>query len=215
MTLVSPTPQTQPLTDSEQQELQQQLLQIGQFDLVKTHGLFCAILSGPRFVALRHWLSIILGEAALNQQIKQKILPLLLQLKAHLAENLQQRRKIIPLLEVPQTSWDLSLKSLDVTQKRNIEQWCEGYLQGVFLTFKQWLPKGNHGIASILLPILLLCQGEDDAELQKLASYFQENISKEEIARLKQSRSDTIIFLPDLIALAYDYWHPLRSLTKI
>jgi len=204
----SPTSHQKPLTPVEQQELQQQLLQISPFDLVKTHGLFCAILSGPRFVSMRHWLFVITGKTTLNPKIKQKILPLLLRLKYQLAENLQNRSRIMPLIQVPQNSQLITLDALTPTQKYNIEQWCEGYLRGVFITFKQWLPKGNREIASILLPILLLCQGEENSGLQELASYFQEKISPEEVLRLKQQREQAIILLPDLIALAYNYWHP-------
>ena len=193
-------PSPHPFTTAELQHLNNLLTERGGLNIFQTHGLLCAIISGPSIVATQAWLPLILGNEKQFHSLEeiQQLVQLVMRLNNEIATALLDEDVFIPLVDY-QSLTSFASDLFNEEHQRHLQSWCEGYLQGVALDAKNWM-EGGEEVSLFLLPFYTLskspdCSPPDFPVAQKPTA--------EELVDFRESAID---HLPALIVTIYDFW---------
>lgn len=115
---------------------------------VQAHGYLTALCISPEPTPDQEWLTILFGE---NPQFesdsqRQEIENALIGLKAQISRELSSEEE----LSIP-----CDLDPEDNLEDSEINGWCMGFMEGVFLNEEAWFSKGEDEISELLLPIMV------------------------------------------------------------
>lgn len=122
---------------------------------VETHGLLCAIATGPAPTA--GWQDAIFLED--GQTLEPEISNLLTQLAERLASELGAGESI---------TLPCRLDPYEEAEGRDLVSWCTGFMAGIFANESAWYTGNEEKIVHLLLPFLLISGLEEDEELDAM-----------------------------------------------
>ncbi|OHY98707.1 YecA family protein [Salinicola sp. MIT1003] len=125
-------------------------------DVISAHGYLVALAVSPRDIAPEQWIAELFeGEPPFDDTAERdEILGLLEALKANAASILERGHWV----ELP---FDAELDEAG-EMAAAIEDWCAGFMQGVFLDEAAWFSQDESHVAALLLPFMALSGLFDD-----------------------------------------------------
>ncbi|MGM8931592.1 YecA/YgfB family protein [Salinicola halophyticus] len=134
-------------------------------DLIGTHGFLVALAVSPREIAQPHWIADLFEDEPPfeNDAERDEILGLLESLKNNAGSILERGNWV----ELP---FDTELDdSGDMAAA--IEDWCAGFMQGVFLDEAAWFSQDETHVAALLLPFMALSGlFDDEPEIEEMVA---------------------------------------------
>lgn len=122
---------------------------------VETHGLLCAIATGP--TAVDGWQDAIFLED--DQPLPAAIAQVLVQLAERISSDLGAGDAI---------TLPCRLDPYEEQEGEDLVSWCTGFMAGVFASEERWYAGDEEQIANLLLPFLLISGLEEGDELDEL-----------------------------------------------
>jgi len=125
-------------------------------DMIGAHGYLVALAVSPREIDPEQWIAELFeGEPPFdNPAEREEILGLLASLKTNAGSILERGHQV----ELP---FDTELDE-DGDMVAAIEDWCAGFMQGVFLDEATWFSQDEAHVAALLLPFMALSGLFDD-----------------------------------------------------
>ena len=134
-------------------------------DVISAHGYLVALAVSPRDIAPEQWIAELFeGEPPFDDTAERdEILGLLEALKANAASILERGHWV----ELP---FDAELDEAG-EMAAAIEDWCAGFMQGVFLDEAAWFSQDESHVAALLLPFMALSGlFDDEPEIAEMAT---------------------------------------------
>ncbi|GHB24892.1 YecA/YgfB family protein [Salinicola rhizosphaerae] len=134
-------------------------------DVIGAHGYMVALAVSPRPISPSQWVAeLFSGEPSFDTPAERdEILGLLDALKTNAATILERGQW----LELP---FDTELDD-DGDMAAAIEDWCAGFMQGVFLDEAAWFTQDEAHVAALLLPFMALSAlFEDEPEMEEMTA---------------------------------------------
>ena len=160
-------------------------------DSIATHGFLTAITVGPDIPALNIWLPAlfdnqpICADSALSAQIQDALEGWQKEIHATLYHG---QPVALPC--------SLALKATETTE---LNDWCMGFMEGMFLKEASWYSEDEDLIADLTLPMMVLSDLIDDPDLQHLR-------------RDQKLSRDLAQQIPDVLTEIYLHFHAPRTI---
>lgn len=115
---------------------------------IQAHGYLTALCISPEPTPENEWLNILFGENPQFESDEQRkdIEAALIGLKAQISRELSSEEEIL----IP-----CDLDPGEVLENSEINGWCMGFMEGVFLNEEAWFAKGEEEVSELLLPIMV------------------------------------------------------------
>lgn len=159
-------------------------------DFVATHGFLTAITVGPGVPPVDEWLHALFDEQPVCADAAQAIL---------IRDALQVWQKAIhaTLYHGQPIAMPCTL-TLKATESTDLNDWCVGFMEGMFLREANWYEGDEDLIADLTLPMMVLSDLIDEPELQPLRRD----------PKLSQELAQQI---PDVLTEIYLHFHAPRG----
>lgn len=129
--------------------------------VIGTHGFITAITMSPIHRELEEWLPHLLdAEAVFASNEEAEAIKKALK---HIVYQLEQSLNSGDLPDLP-----ISLEWNNPDLQEAIEDWCVGFMDGVFIDEDLWYQKQEEDVAHLLLPMAAISNVFDDPDLEKL-----------------------------------------------
>ncbi|HEX6591135.1 MAG TPA: YecA family protein [Moraxellaceae bacterium] len=159
-------------------------------DFVATHGFLAAITVGPGSIPVEEWLPALFdgqpvpGDAAHVEALTQGLVAWQKEIHAALYHG-----------QPVHLPCDLSLKAGEPT---DLNDWCVGFMEGMFLKEDSWYDIDEELIADLTLPMVVLSDLIDDPDLQQIRT--DQKLARE----LAQQ-------IPDVLTEIYLHFHAPKT----
>jgi uncharacterized protein len=193
----------QALSSDELVTLNKLLTDRGGLSVFATHGLLCAMISGPHILPSNLWLNVIWGEEKDFNAMEEveTLTNLIMRLNNEIAFELRHHEYFVPLVDYAR-SFPFDDASLSEEQQKNIALWCQGYLKGVDLDVEGWQEKDGGELALLLLPIITIANTRK-FKLSDISPKAKKPSTPEED---KNFIAINVSVIPDVTASIYDFW---------
>lgn len=151
---------------------------------VQACGYLTALCISPETIPDREWLAILFGENPQFQsdEQRQEIENALIGLKAQISRELSSEEE----LTIP-----CELDPGEDLEDSEINGWCMGFMEGVFLNEEVWFSKGEDEVSELLLPIMVG------------STLFEEQPEFAEISQDTDLIADMLERIPELLTALY------------
>lgn len=145
-----------PLSPYELQYVNTLLTHQGGLTLFETHGLLCAIISGPNLLPIPLWLNIIFGNEKTFHSMNEinRVVRAIIWLSHQINRTLIEDELFIPLVDY-QASRPKNF-NLTEEQTHHLELWCHGYLLGIALDLDGWRDIESEALASLVVSMVTI-----------------------------------------------------------
>ncbi|WP_407644313.1 UPF0149 family protein [Entomomonas moraniae] len=151
---------------------------------VQAHGYLTALCISTETIPDQEWLAILFGENPQFQsdEQRQEIEKALIGLKAQISRELSSEEE----LTIP-----CELDPGEDLEDSEINGWCMGFMEGVFLNEEVWFSKGEDEVSELLLPIMVG------------STLFEEQPEFAEISQDTDLIADMLERIPELLTALY------------
>lgn len=151
---------------------------------VQAHGYLTALCISPEVIPDQEWLTILFGENPQfeSDEQRQEIENALIGLKAQISRELSSEEE----LTIP-----CELDPGESLEDSEINGWCMGFMEGVFLNEEVWFSKGEDEVSELLLPIMVG------------STLFEEQPEFTEISQDTDLIADMLERIPELLTALY------------
>ncbi|AWM79529.1 YecA family protein [Gammaproteobacteria bacterium ESL0073] len=151
---------------------------------VQACGYLTALCISPETIPDQEWLAILFGENPQFQsdEQRQEIENALIGLKAQISRELSSEEE----LTIP-----CELDPGEDLEDSEINGWCMGFMEGVFLNEEVWFSKGEDEVSELLLPIMVG------------STLFEEQPEFAEISQDTDLIADMLERIPELLTALY------------
>ncbi len=151
---------------------------------VQAHGYLTALCISPEVIPDQEWLTILFGENPQfeSDEQRQEIENALIGLKAQISRELSSEEE----LTIP-----CELDPGESLEDSEINGWCMGFMEGVFLNEEVWFSKGEDEVSELLLPIMVG------------STLFEEQPEFAEISQDTDLIADMLERIPELLTALY------------
>jgi uncharacterized protein len=129
-------------------------------DYIATHGFLCALVVGPEAPAVDIWLSALCDGEELSDDPAEKA-----EISAALVAWQKEIHAALYHGQTVQLPCPLTIKA---TESTDLNNWCMGFMEGMFLKEDDWYTKDEDLIADLTLPMVILSDLIDDPDLQHI-----------------------------------------------
>lgn len=159
-------------------------------DFIATHGFLTALTVGPETPAIELWLPALFDEQPVSEDAVQA---------QQIREDLDAWRKEIhaALYHGQPVTLPCPL-ALKAGEPGDLNDWCAGFMEGMFLKEASWYDADEDLVADLTLPMVVLSDLIDDPELQHIRS--DQKLSRE----LAQQ-------IPDVLTELYLHFHAPKT----
>lgn len=159
-------------------------------DFVASHGFLAAITVGPAAIAAEVWLRALFDEQPIAEDPAQA--------EAVSAALIAWQKEIHATLYHGQTLQLPCALSLKAGEPTDINDWCVGFMEGMFLKEESWYDADEDLIADLTLPMVVLSDLIDDPDLQQIRT--DQKLARELVQQI-----------PDVLTEIYLHFHAPKT----
>lgn len=169
---------------------------------MKTHGLLCAIISGPNLLPISLWLNTIFGDEKAFHSMKEinSVASAIIRLNHQINRTLIEDKLFIPLVDYQVNSPENFV--LTEKQTQHLELWCHGYLIGIALDMNGWCDAESESLTSLVVPMVTIASIRKHH--LKNSDTPEKTVDTDEESRSFLDKAISVI--PKVIPAIFNFW---------